>query len=368
VTKHPAVAASASASVTAEHCTWRISAVTKVVNKTCVNDKIMNHVIATNSSCFNALPDPTNRSTDGFINCFFSTLLGNKTSGQPGIAPTLSQVATEVGELFEEGFKPVAEGGCPWSGSESADHQGIDHSRVSSGVKTEVLFVVDSSKAEPPLALTNRNAADAAGLRWQLHRQRLYQAKQQRQSPQPNSEPHEYWFDLALSELRITQVTVEFNTLFGQYSLCRDGVCNATWDCFCQSHWGDHKGPFCEGQSGDPDDDCACLLMGGCTPTLFGGTTKARFVGHKLTGEVARGGGGGGNATGHLYSFQQGGECDGKKSLCSWVKTSGAAQEQVAPAECVATLVLDRGVSVAVAVEHCANDRVQPTEYTERAN
>lgn len=327
----PDAAAEDMVAAAAEPCTWRISAITKVANKTCVNDKIMDHVIQKNNTCFGELPDPQNRSTDGFINCFFNALLGNKTSGQAGIAPTLDAVAAEVGQLFEDGFKSVADGGCPWSGSAS-DHQDIDRSHVSTGVSSEALYVIGGPAQVAELA--NRNAADAAGLLWQLRAHR-------EQQPQ-----EEHWSGLALSELSITPVTVELNTLFGQYGICHKGACNATWDCFCQSQWGDHKGPYCEGDSGDSDDDCSCLLMGGCTPSMFGPATKARFVGHKAAGPGASGG--------HLYSFQEGGECDGKKELCSWAKTSSVDEETAAPAACVAAQVLDRGVEMAAAVRHCA--------------
>jgi hypothetical protein len=87
---------------------------------------------------------------------------------------------------------------------------------------------------------------------------------------------------------QVSAVNVELNTLFGQYSVCNplpDGegagyACNATWSCDCSSQWGDHKGPFCKSTDNDQDDDCSCLLLGGCTASVWGAATESLTVGH----------------------------------------------------------------------------------------
>ena len=48
------------------------------VDASCVNGKIVAEVEKVNASCFAALPDGgKNKTTDGFITCFFESLFGN---------------------------------------------------------------------------------------------------------------------------------------------------------------------------------------------------------------------------------------------------------------------------------------------------
>ena len=52
----------------------------------CVNDQIVHAVQARNASCFDALANKTDRTTDGWITCMFEGLLGDRQKSAPAIA------------------------------------------------------------------------------------------------------------------------------------------------------------------------------------------------------------------------------------------------------------------------------------------
>ena len=110
----------------AEQCTWRLPEVKKVVHRCvklstscygtcskscqlsttccvvhsdCVNGQIVAAVVKRNSSCFNALPQPNNKTTDGWIECFFNSLLGNHTTGQPSLGGSVLKDDDDVSKL-----------------------------------------------------------------------------------------------------------------------------------------------------------------------------------------------------------------------------------------------------------------------------
>ena len=355
----------------AEPCTWHIAKVEKVVNKSCVNDKIFSTILTKNSSCFDALPNGEghNVSSDGYINCFFDSLLGNASAGRPGLAPTEQSISDEVAQLFEKGFLPEADGGCPWSGSAGDKQPAEPAAQVNTGVVEELLYVVSPKGAmqhaksaaaaytSVGAVLNNRNAADAPGLRAQLQAHgrggALAEVAAAGRWAELGVVP-ESWLAAPLEQLEVAAVTVAYNTLFGQYSVCNpasDGyACNATWDCFCTSDWGESKGPYCKSHGDDDGDDCTCLKMGGCTPSKFGSDTAAITVGHMPLPEADGGGGGGGN----LYAFQAGGACDGENEVCSWaVQEESLADIVVAPAECVSHSILVEKMAPTQAMDAC---------------
>ena len=73
----------------------------KVVRSDCVNGQIISAVLKRNSSCFGALPQPHNRTTDAWIECFFNSLLGNHTTQQPSLAGTVLDSDDDVSKLRE---------------------------------------------------------------------------------------------------------------------------------------------------------------------------------------------------------------------------------------------------------------------------
>ena len=50
-------------------CTWRIVSVDTVRSRRCVMDHVIKPVIKRNSSCFDACPQPTDRTSDCWITC-----------------------------------------------------------------------------------------------------------------------------------------------------------------------------------------------------------------------------------------------------------------------------------------------------------
>ena len=69
-----------------EDCWWRQVKQTANVNATCVNDKMIDAVVARRGgSCFDDCADPKDQSSVCWITCFFETINGNETAG---LAPT----------------------------------------------------------------------------------------------------------------------------------------------------------------------------------------------------------------------------------------------------------------------------------------
>ena len=93
-------------------CSWRAVRMERVVNYTCVNARVGAAVIARNPLCFRACatdggePSP-NDPSDCWTRCFYNTLLGNSSFGDPGMQ------AVDVTTPFADAFKPEADGGCP---------------------------------------------------------------------------------------------------------------------------------------------------------------------------------------------------------------------------------------------------------------
>ena len=141
----------------AEQCTWRVAEVSKVVRSDCVNGQIISAVLKRNSSCFDALPQPHNRTTDAWIECFFNSLLGNHTTQQPSLAGTVLNSDDDVSKLREavlglwlSGFN----GSCPAVPSNNtADPPGTPSPK---GKETLTLYTMGS---EPASNLTNRNVS-----------------------------------------------------------------------------------------------------------------------------------------------------------------------------------------------------------------
>ena len=95
-------------------CTWRLlpgAGATKSVK--CVHTRVLQVVLARNSSCFGACPDGADplpaSPSDCWTNCTFATILGtwNGATGTPGIT------AAELVGTFDNAMAPAARGGCP---------------------------------------------------------------------------------------------------------------------------------------------------------------------------------------------------------------------------------------------------------------
>ena len=87
-------------------CGWKTVEVKKVVNANCVNDQIVHAVQARNASCFDALANKTDRTTDGWITCMFEGLLGDRKKNAPAIAGGMLNTFPQVAQLRQKILDP----------------------------------------------------------------------------------------------------------------------------------------------------------------------------------------------------------------------------------------------------------------------
>ena len=294
----------------AEQCTWRVAEVKNVVRSDCVNGQIVKAVVKRNSSCFNALPQPDNRTTDGWIECFFNSLLGNHTTDQPSIAGSaldkdddVSKLRQAVLDLWLTGFN----GSCPSVASNNtADPPGTPSPR---GVETLQLYVDG-----PATNLTNRNSADAAALVANAIHAAFLPDLCAVYGGGACDEADEA--DPRIGRV-LTAATVSLNTLHGQFADCNivNGSyhCFARWECWCEHDWGGNNGqdrnPCLE--NGDGHDDCPCQAWGGCGGGKWGKppANGALAVGKRTNAAVPAT-----DAAGHEYSTPAGGECGSEEN------------------------------------------------------
>jgi hypothetical protein len=90
-------------------CSWRLVEERKYANATCVDNKADKAVEVHGKPCFDKCPQPLNKNTDCYLNCYRNTLMGdaaqNLTAVEPAliIAPWKNAFATD----------DPAKGGCP---------------------------------------------------------------------------------------------------------------------------------------------------------------------------------------------------------------------------------------------------------------
>lgn len=90
-------------------CWWRLQSVERIVNSTCVNNRLIQRVIKARPGCFSACPEPQNRSSACWIGCLFETIVGNQSSSPP--VPSMHR--NDLVDAFESSFDDEAAGGCP---------------------------------------------------------------------------------------------------------------------------------------------------------------------------------------------------------------------------------------------------------------
>ena len=162
------VGACAAANSSEEGCGWQVSEVKKVVNANCVNDQIVQAVQKRNASCFSALKNSSDHTTDEWTTCMFEGLLGDRGSAKPALAggmldtfPQVAQLRQKILDLWVGAFETSAAstGGCPAVESKNAADPADSPSPY--GVRKLSLFVQDADAAED---LTNRNSADSKAM------------------------------------------------------------------------------------------------------------------------------------------------------------------------------------------------------------
>lgn len=77
-------------------------------NQTCVDDRVVAAVQARDTTgCWEACPQPRNASTACYLDCLFTTILGNATLGRPGVPASI------LSSAFAAAFDAESDGGCP---------------------------------------------------------------------------------------------------------------------------------------------------------------------------------------------------------------------------------------------------------------
>lgn len=94
-------------SVVDDKCWWRLAETHRTVNSTCVDDHVISSVRRRNPGCWQACPHPGNRTTACYLDCLFTTILGNSSRG------VMPMKREQVVDPFVAAFRPEAEGGCP---------------------------------------------------------------------------------------------------------------------------------------------------------------------------------------------------------------------------------------------------------------
>ena len=348
---------------TNKECSWRLAAVEKVVNASCVNGKIVAEVEKVNASCFDKLDDPKNVTTDGWIECFFQGLFGNSSIGAPALGGNRLQTVADAAALRQKIMDlwlgaftsdDPTEGGCPAVTTSKNAPDPVASSAIA-GIETKTLYVKGAEAAE---SLVNRNSQDSAAV---ILSAILQQEEEEEGSAAPPGAV-------------MTSVSVELNSFYGQYAACKNNgtafTCAADWECWCQSyHSGNGDENPCEGE--DDRRVCPCKLWGGCGGGQWpvesdssvavgrkslkapaGTAAAAVAAAATTTGLLVRAltEDGDGGSVAHEYSTTAGGNCDGPAAnpiapdgLCTWSAADAASSSsswQHANTQCVETLVL----------------------------
>eukprot|EP01052_Picozoa_sp_SAG31_P007262 SAG31_NODE_344_length_17385_cov_58.217575_11_plen_437_part_00 len=307
-------------------CTWRIASVDAVRSRRCVTDHIIAPVLERNHSCFEGCQrgaQPQNRSSDCWITCLFTGLLGNQTTGAPPIGADGSAAST--GALLLARFKEAMDDNssicAELVSNQSADAHTARPVDVSNNTKLYRLTPPGSTGSNlSSSSLVNTNSADALGLFAVLLDDSIGASFPSKgkggTGPLPAVDETLLEVDVSLNELwgELTLCTYTGNHTAGGQASVR---CEPQWNCTCQDHEG---APLtCEGDNHHGNRPCECMAWGGCAGADNSGVMS---VGRRRVH--------GAGELGHVYSTMAGGECNGWHSPCSWrqQRTGRAARTQ----------------------------------------
>jgi hypothetical protein len=80
-------------------CTWRQAAIKRTIKANCMYERVRLFVVAGNSSCFNACPQPANQTSDCYLECYSNTVL--------------RMPKEKIAQPWNRAFSSAAFGGCP---------------------------------------------------------------------------------------------------------------------------------------------------------------------------------------------------------------------------------------------------------------
>jgi hypothetical protein len=90
-------------------CSWRLVEEVKYANATCVDDKADAAIEAHGKKCFDKCPQPLQKATDCYLNCYRNTLMGDAAQNLTAVDPAL--VVKPWKHAFAE--DDPSQGGCP---------------------------------------------------------------------------------------------------------------------------------------------------------------------------------------------------------------------------------------------------------------
>ena len=90
-------------------CSWRVVEVRKYANATCVDSRADAAVVAHGKKCFDKCPQPLNKNTDCWLDCYRNTLMGDPAQNLSAVDP--QQIIAPWKLAFAE--DDPAKGGCP---------------------------------------------------------------------------------------------------------------------------------------------------------------------------------------------------------------------------------------------------------------
>ena len=349
-------------------CTWRVAAVESVKLASCVNAAMVSAVLSRNASCFAGCPrlpphaggggsgggGSIDTKSDCYIRCLFDGLLGNSSTGAPPLHGTGNATGRALIRAFENAFLPEDQGGCPElpHGKEAADPPPEPGQLV--GVRELALYTLTHAGN-----LSNGNAGDAAGAAMALLSQ-MREAAAGRGGTRGETVAS---IGVYVGP-RVTRVKAELNSLFGEFTRCRElpvaaaaagaatltsgatMACAPDWHCMCMPREGDNDPPHCHTLF--EDNPCECASWGGCPINSSSGSghhhstvnagvisvgwrstrhwSVADVTDHSLHSQLSDHWAEQ-HVSGNLYSTMEGGDCDLAPTpplashdvkLCSW--------------------------------------------------
>lgn len=95
-------------------CTWRLTSTVRTIVAQCLETRVAQAVVAYNTSCFAACPQPHNASSACVVDCYFATLLGPR-GGSHRITPSEGLPVHLIQDAWTKAFASAdpARGGCP---------------------------------------------------------------------------------------------------------------------------------------------------------------------------------------------------------------------------------------------------------------
>ena len=97
---------------TSATCYWRLKETKRTIASTCLLHRVGDAVVASNRTCFDSCPQPTNQSSVCWVECFMGNVLGPDGSVKLINASAGIPIGT-ITAAWNGAFAPVANGGCP---------------------------------------------------------------------------------------------------------------------------------------------------------------------------------------------------------------------------------------------------------------